>query len=111
MTQADTEDRGSAFLEGLGQICDGGGGHSRVTGTVGDEQTIIVLPGEVREIIIPGNNQDFDSTGKQATQLVEFQTHVQAKYPDWTAGGVFEGNILRGREKSGFLEGDCSKFG
>ena len=109
VTQTDTEDGGSAFFEGFGQVCDGGGGHGRVTGTVGDEQTIIVLPGEVREIIIPGNNQDFNSTGKQATQLVEFQTHVQAKYPDWTAGGVFEGNILRRREKSGFLEGDYSK--
>lgn len=106
MTKTDTENGNSVLFHGLGQIGDGSGEGGRVTRTVRNEQTIVVLAGEGREIVIPGNDQNLNATCKQATQLVELHTDVQAENADGTTGGVFEGNVLGGREETGFLDRD-----
>ena len=107
VTQTDTKDRGAALIERLGQVFDGFRGHDGVTGSVRNEQTIVVLARKGREIVVPGDDQDFDTASQQTTQLVELQADVQAQHADRTARGVFEGLVLGGRVEFGFLNGDC----
>jgi hypothetical protein len=80
--------------------------HSRVTRTVGDEKTIVVLAGELGEVVVPRDLKNFDASPYQASQLVVFETDVDGDYTYWTAGGVLESGCGVGRVELGFLDGD-----
>lgn len=70
MTQANTKDGSASNLESLGEVVDSDLGHGWVTGTVRDEETVVVGVGV--EVIVPRDNLDFDTAGNEAADLVEF---------------------------------------
>lgn len=70
MPQADTEDGGAGGLESLGQVSNGDLGHGWVSGTIGDEETIIVRISV--EVVIPWYHLDLYAAGDKAADLVIF---------------------------------------
>jgi hypothetical protein len=80
--------------------------HSWVTGTVGDEETVVVLASELGEVVVPRDLEDFDASPYQASQLVVFETDVDGDHAHRTAGGVLEGGCGVWRVELGFLDGD-----
>jgi hypothetical protein len=106
VAQTDTEDGYAGVLKHLGEVLGGGSQGGRVTGTVGHEETIVVLTSEGGEVVIPRNDQDLHTAGQKATQLVVLHTDIQAEHTHSTAGGVLEGDIGGGSEEAGFTDGD-----
>lgn len=100
VAQANTKDRSSGLLQGLGQIVHSFREHRWVTRTVRHKQTVVVLAGKLGEIVVPRHNENLNTTSKQATQLVELHTNVQAKDTNRAARWVFECDILGGCEKA-----------
>jgi hypothetical protein len=70
VSQANTKDGGAGNLESLGQVGNGDLGHGWVTGSVGDEETVVVGVGV--EIIVPGDDLDLDTASDKAADLVVF---------------------------------------
>jgi hypothetical protein len=59
--------------------------HGRVTRAIGYEKSIIVLACKSREVIIPGTDQDLDTSLDEATQLIVLETNIQAKNSNWSS--------------------------
>lgn len=62
VSETDTEDGDFAFLHSLGDVLHSSGDRGWVTGTVGEEETVIFASSEGMEIVIPRNDQDFNTT-------------------------------------------------
>ena len=85
MAQTDTEDRDSSLADVGLDVLDGLFHHRRVTRTVGNEETIIFLASQRREIVVPGDNLDLDSALDQASELVVLETNINAYDTDRSA--------------------------
>lgn len=83
MAQANTEDGCAVLLNGGGNAIHGGIHDSRITRTVGDEQTIVVFSSERREVIVPRTHQDFYTALEEASQLVVLHTDVETEDANW----------------------------
>ncbi|KAI3479544.1 hypothetical protein L1887_58356 [Cichorium endivia] len=95
VTETDTEDGdhvGALALEQLGDAGDGGAARDRVTGTVGDEET--VEGGDVgEEVVVPRDDVELDAAGGEASNLVVLHTDVERKDADGATGGVEEWSV------------------
>ena len=90
MSQADAKDWGSVLFHGRSEVLDCLFHHGGITRTVGDEETIVVFASKTWEVIIPGADQDLYSSRQKASQLVVFQTNIQAQNTYRPARGMFE---------------------
>ena len=106
VTKTDTEDGCARFVHGSLDVLDGRLHHGWVTGTVGDEKTVVVLASKLREVVVPWNLQDFDSSPHQAPELVVFETDVNGDDTYGATGGMLEGSGRVGLVELGFLDGD-----
>lgn len=71
------------MLHGLLHYC-------RVTGTVGDKKTIVVLASKGWKIIVPWADHDLYASLQEAPQLVVLQSNIQAQYAYRSTRGVFQ---------------------
>ena len=91
MSKTNAEDRGSVSLHSRNDMLHGLTHNSRVTGSVGDKQSIVFLSGIGREIVIPRANQDFNASFQEAPELVILHTHIKAENTKRAARRVFQG--------------------
>ena len=75
MTQANTKDWCASSLKSLRQVRDSDGVHNGITGAVGDEETVVFGIGV--EVIVPGNDLDFNTTSNEAADLVVFLKDIK----------------------------------
>lgn len=85
VTQADTEDWHSSFLDVLLNVLDSLLHHCWVTGTVGDEQTIVLLACKSREVVVPWHLNNLDTSVDEASQLVVLKTDIDSHDSDGTS--------------------------
>jgi hypothetical protein len=104
VTETNAEDGYPGILEHLGEVVDSDCQSRRVTGTVGHEQTVVVLSSKGGEVIVPRDNHDLHTASKQATQLVVLHTNIQAKNTHSTAGGMLEGDVRGWCEEAGLAD-------
>ena len=52
--------------------------NGRITWSIGDEQTIIFLASQLREVVVPRDDLNLDTSVDQAAQLVVLQTNIDA---------------------------------
>lgn len=96
MAKANTEDRRLVLLHGSGDVLNRCVEDRGVTGTVGDEQTIVFVAGSLCEIRVPGADQDLNTSLEEASELVVLHADIDAQNTDSTAGRMFADDI-RGR--------------
>ena len=111
VTKTDTEDGCAGLVHGGLDVLDGSLHHGWVTGTVGDEETIVVLAGELGEVIVPGNLQNLDSPTYEASELIVFETHVDGDDTNRAARRVLERSRGIGRVELGLLDGNYFMLG
>lgn len=108
VTQANTEYGSPGLVHGILDVFDCALHHGRVTRTVRDEESIVLLASKQREVVVPRYLEDLDASPDQASQLVVFETHVDCDYAHCAAGGMFEGSgRVRGPELR-LLDGNYS---
>lgn len=106
VSKTDAEDGDPGFVHGCFDVPDGRLHHGGVTWTVRDEQTVIVLACQLREVIVPGHDLNLNSAPHKTSQLVELEANVNNDYTDGAAGGMFEGVGRVGRIDLGRLSGN-----
>jgi len=76
VSKTDTEDGCSRLLHRGPDVLDSILHHSWITRTVGDEQPIVLLTSQLREVVIPRHHLDLDTALDEAAQLVELETDI-----------------------------------
>ena len=76
MTKTDAKDGYPVLLQCRGNVLNRLLHHGRVTRTVGDKETVIVLASKGWEVVIPWADHDFHAAFQEAAQLVIFQSNV-----------------------------------
>ena len=85
VSQTDTEDGDSSLADVGLNVLDSLLHQCWVTRTVRDEETIVLLACQRREVIVPGNDLDFDTTLDEASKLVVLETNINADNADGSA--------------------------
>lgn len=106
VTQADTKDGGFVLLHNGGDVLDGSLENGGVTGTVGDEETVVLLAGGLGQVVVPWADHDLNAALEEAAQLVVFHTDVDAQNTNGAAGGVLANTRRGGLVELGCLDGD-----
>ncbi|KAH0294696.1 carbamoyl-phosphate synth, partial [Aureobasidium sp. EXF-3399] len=88
VSQTDTEDGNSGLADVGLNVLDSLLHQCRVTRTVGDEETIVLLASQGREVVVPGDDLDLYTTLDEASKLVVLETDVNADNADgfWLLG-------------------------
>ncbi|KAH3675308.1 hypothetical protein OGATHE_001648 [Ogataea polymorpha] len=105
VAQTNTENRRLGLLETLSQFLDNVGHHRRIAGTIGDEQPIVLLVGEV---VVPWHHLKRNTAVHKASDLVVFHTHVDSNDSDHLAVRTHSGHLLRRIVNHRFLGGNNS---
>ena len=79
VTKTDTEDGCPGLLHSGLNVLDGVLHDRWVTGSVGQEETVVVLSSERREVIVPGHDLDLNTALDEAAQLVELETDINTQ--------------------------------
>ena len=82
MTKTNTKNWCLCFLQSLLQSCNSFIHNSWITRTVGDEQTVVLF---FSEIIVPRNNQQFNTSSDKASNLVILHTNINNNNSNWFA--------------------------
>ncbi|CAI6053242.1 unnamed protein product [Clonostachys chloroleuca] len=86
VSQANTKHWGLVLLHRGRDVLGGGVDNGRVTGTVGDEETIILVAGILHDVMVPGDHEDLDAALEEASELVVLHTHIDTQNPnDWSS--------------------------
>jgi RNase P/RNase MRP subunit p29 len=108
VAKTDTKDGCAGLIHGSLDVLDGSLHLCGITGTVRDEQTIVVLASELREVVVPRDLQDFDTSSQETSQLIVLKTDINGHYTHRAAGRVLQGRGGVGSIKPGLLNRDCA---
>ena len=79
VSKTDTEDRCPGLLQSCLNVLDSVLHHGGVTGSVGQEETVVLLACELGEIVVPWHDLDFHAARDEAAQLVELETDINTE--------------------------------
>lgn len=79
VSKTNTEDGCPGFLQSRLDVLDCVFHHSWVTGSVGQEETVVLLACQLGEIVVPGHDLDFHAALDEAAQLVELETDINTE--------------------------------
>ena len=78
MAKANAENGRTRLLECSGDVIDRLFHHCRISGSVRQEQAIVIFSGQLREVVVPGYDLYFNASIDEAPELVELKTDVDA---------------------------------
>lgn len=93
MAETNTKNRGLVRLEELRDVGDRSAHDRGITGSIGNEETVVLGASLSREIVVPRADQNLNAALEEAAQLVVLHAYIETQNSEGAPGGVLEGSL------------------